>query len=136
MKKFALLAGVAVLSAIGVSAHADDIHNGQYISGSYQPWNPNSVWNLNGSQNANHSVSAWHAIGGSAGDVGTAIGNDGATFTLKGKVNTDCAFYSGSSQAHTLDFGTLGIYATDNVGPALALDMVGPGTVSVQIAAL
>ncbi|WP_461344649.1 hypothetical protein, partial [Brevundimonas sp. GN22] len=65
------------------------------------------------------------------GNNGSASGSDGATFTLKGKVDTDCAFYSGSAQSHELDFGTLGIYASDNTGPGLAFDMVAPASVAI-----
>ena len=141
IRTFALSVSVAALAA--TSAFAGDIShgewsrttNGEVVSGwtnaAQDPWNNDAGNRLNAQTGNLPHISAIYFVGASAGDVGTAIGNDGATFTLKGKVNTDCAFYSGSSQAHTLDFGTLGIYATDNVGPALAFDMVAPATVSI-----
>lgn len=77
-------------------------------------------------------MSAWHAFGGSQGDNGTAANNDGATFTLKGVVSTDCAYYSGSSNSQTIDFGTIGIFASDNTGPAAAFDMTAPANVTID----
>src|SRR5690606_30217989 len=69
-------------------------------------------------------VSSWHAIGNAVDDNGTAAGSDGATFTLKGMVSTDCAYYSGNNNTETLDFGQIGIYASDDTGPAAAFPMV------------
>ena len=77
-------------------------------------------------------VSTNKAFGGAQGDNGTAAGDDGATFTLKGMVSTDCAYYSGSSTSQTIDFGTIGIYASDNTGPAAAFDMTAPANVTID----
>ena len=82
-------------------------------------------------KNAGAQYSSWHADGFSNQNNGSAAMNDGATFTLKGNVTKDCSFYSGSSTNQTLDFGTLGIYASDNTGPAAAFDMVAPASVTV-----
>ena len=132
------LCGAAAIALLASSAQAGIINQGEYQIGSltvspmFASTKAANLVNAGGGLGPVSDIfSAWHSVGVSAGDIGTAIGNDGATFTLKGKVNTDCAFYSGSSQAHTLDFGTLGIYATDNTGPALAFDMVAPATVSI-----
>ena len=67
-----------------------------------------------------------------AGLLLLAAGDDGATFTLKGMVSTDCAYYSGSSTSQTIDFGTIGIYASDNTGPAAAFDMTAPANVTID----
>ncbi len=77
-------------------------------------------------------VSMIEIKGLSADNNGTASGSDGATFTLKGSVSTDCAYYSGSSNAQTIDFGTIGIYASDNTGPAAAFDMTAPANVTID----
>ena len=63
---------------------------------------------------------------------GTAESSDGATFTLTGTVSTDCAYYSGNNNTETLDFGQIGIYASDNTGPAAAFTMVAPATLSID----
>jgi hypothetical protein len=68
----------------------------------------------------------------SADNNGTASLSDGATFTLKGAVSTDCAYYSGSSNSQTIDFGTIGIFASDNTGPAAAFDMTAPANVTID----
>ena len=84
---------------------------------------------LNPGLNSNTSLIV--ISGGSAGNNGQAIGNDGATFTLKGAVSTDCAYYTGNAST-TIDFGTIGIYASDNTGPANAFDMTAPANVSID----
>ncbi|MGH6997589.1 hypothetical protein [Brevundimonas sp.] len=68
----------------------------------------------------------------SADNNGTASTSDGATFTLKGAVSTDCAYYSGSSNSQTIDFGTIGIFASDNTGPAAAFDMTAAANVTID----
>ena len=146
MKRFALLAGVAALSVMATSASAQNMMNrGQYVNGgsgqivgtynqtgflkAAQGHTLTSADDVNFAKINNQSV--WLAIGSAEGNNGTAAGNDGATFTLKGNVTKDCSFYSGSSTNQTLDFGTLGIYASDNTGPAAAFDMVAPANVTV-----
>lgn len=89
-----------------------------------------SQTNLKSDSTAN--VSLFLIQGGAADNNGTAENNDGATFTLKGAVSTDCAYYSGSSNAQTIDFGTIGIYASDNTGPAAAFDMTAPASVTID----
>ncbi|WP_292075990.1 hypothetical protein, partial [Brevundimonas sp. UBA7838] len=65
---------------------------------------------LNIHTNSNQNVSMILIQGSSAANNGTASDNDGATFTLKGAVSTDCAYYTGNAST-TIDFGTIGIYA-------------------------
>ncbi|WP_297803137.1 hypothetical protein [uncultured Brevundimonas sp.] len=150
MKIASLFAGAAAIALIASSAQAGEIHRGQYqlfgstqnvgitntgigfvdaIARGYADANLANAGGVLGP--ISDTFSAWHAYGNSTGDNGTAESSDHAQFTLKGKVNTDCALYSGSSQSHTLDFGTLGIYASDNTGPANAFDMVDDATVSI-----
>ncbi|WOB78616.1 hypothetical protein [Brevundimonas nasdae] len=81
--------------------------------------------------NSNQNVSLIQISGSSAADNGTASNNDGATFTLKGAVSTDCAYYTGNAST-TIDFGTIGIYASDDTGPANAFDMTAPANVTID----
>ncbi|NIJ26505.1 hypothetical protein [Brevundimonas terrae] len=125
MKRIALLSAVAVVSFSGVAnAQSGTWHlTGENSSSGSQPWTT--------SQDDSVAFGAWAALFQYSLNNGTAAGNDGATFTLKGNVTKDCSFYSGSSTNQTLDFGTLGIYASDNTGPAAAFDMVAPANVTV-----
>lgn len=146
MKIASILAGVAIaaLSASAASAQAVQVINkGQYqgTPGFFGPtYNPNVTTNVtdlggiaNGFRalNGGTNISAWHAVGFSAGDTETA-GNDGATFSLKGAVSKDCAYYSGDNSTESFDFGTLGIYTGDNTGPNAAFTMVAPAVLTVQ----
>ncbi|WP_312136332.1 hypothetical protein WEU32_10545 [Brevundimonas sp. BH3] len=134
MKISALLSAAAVAALIASPAAAGSINQGEWFSHLFQTHvdsPPFAGLNLIDAQTAGSPWSAWHAVGSSQGNNGTASMNDGATFTLKGNVTKDCSFYSGSSTSQTLDFGTLGIYASDNTGPAAAFDMVAPATVTV-----
>lgn len=145
MKIATLLAGVAAVALTASAASADTINRGQitapvfgvpvtFNSPGFIPalvgWSPAD--NRANSQNVDASRSSWHAFGGSEGNNGTASDEDGATFTLKGMVSTDCAYYSGSSTSQTIDFGTIGIYASDNTGPAAAFDMTAPANVTID----
>lgn len=154
MKIASILAGVAVaaLTASAASAQAVQVINkGQYTNNSTNIFGvitPGSTVNVPTSSNpligAAESVanglraldggnqrSAWHAAGFSADDVG-AVGNDGATFSLKGAVTKDCVYYSGDNDTESFDFGTLGIYAGDNTGPNAAFTMVAPAVLTIQ----
>jgi len=147
MKIASILAGVAIAALTASAASAQSvqvINKGQYqgTPGFFgiPSYNPNATTDVTGlggianglrALNGNSNISAWHAVGASAGDVGT-IGNDGATFTLKGAVTKDCVYYSGDNNTETFDFGTLGIYAGDNTGPNAAFTMVAPATLTIQ----
>lgn len=148
-----LLAGAAVLSMVAGVAHAGpSIYQGSYTVGAVPGVTVSANKNFSGSlgQNianaialgtlvgvdaANPSVTSGTSlitISGGAGDNNGAVANsDGATFTLKGKVSTDCAYYSGNVDS-TIDFGTIGIYASDNTGPANAFDMTAPANVTID----
>lgn len=147
MKKFAaLMAGVAAIAMAG-AASADIINKGQFqgtpggLFGLGANYNPNVTTNVssvaggiaNGLRalDGNTNISAWHAVGLSADDVGN-VGNDGASFTLQGEVSRDCVYYSGNNNTETFDFGTLGIYAGDETGPAAAFTMVAPAVLAIQ----
>lgn len=148
MKIASILAGVAIaaLSASAASAQAVQVINkGQYqgTPGFFGPaYNPNVTTNVTGTVggianglralNGGTNISAWHAVGLSAGDTETASLSDGATFSLKGAVSKDCAYYSGDNSTESFDFGTLGIYAGDNTGPNAAFTMVAPAVLTIQ----
>lgn len=81
--------------------------------------------------NAGATNPAWHGIAVSVGNVGGNGDNaDGATFTLTGNVTEDCAFYTGTSNALAFDFGQIGVYVSDNTGPAAAFTMVAPAVMN------
>lgn len=133
MKIASILAGVAVAALTASAASAGDINQGQtQLFG-----NTVNVGSFGGGlNNANAQwggspISSWHAVGESEGNNGNAAGSDGATFTLKGAVSTDCAYYSGTGN-QVLDFGTIGIYASDNTGPAAAFTMTDDASVEIN----
>nr|WP_312449165.1 hypothetical protein [Brevundimonas naejangsanensis] len=151
MKKSAfLLAGVAVLALSATTASAQAIggfSKGQYTNnatflGVVVPANTVNVpsgslpsiqtaANIARANNGDAAESAWHAVGISFGNVGgDGDGSDGATFTLTGNVTEDCAFYTGTSNALAFDFGQIGVYVSDNTGPAAAFTMVAPAVMN------
>lgn len=144
MKIVSLLAGVAAVALAAGSVSAQDIHKGQsvltgsgYLTGNNPGLGgivPNILANLNlaNANNGNSVLSSWHAVGNAVNNVGTAATSDGATFTLTGNVSTDCAYYSGDNNTETLDFGQIGIYASDDTGPAAAFTMVDDAEVSID----
>jgi hypothetical protein len=134
MKIASILAGVAVAALTASAASAGDINQGQTqlfgstvnVGGGLAGFANNINAQLGGSP-----ISSWHAVGESEGNNGTAATSDGATFTLKGAVSTDCAYYSGTGN-QVLDFGTIGIYASDNTGPAAAFTMTDDASVEIN----
>ncbi|MFN3815122.1 hypothetical protein [Brevundimonas sp.] len=144
MKIASLLAGVAAVALTAGAVSAQDIHQGQSsLTGSATMYGNNGGFlgpvlnipanaNLANAQNDGSSVSSWHAVGNAVDNIGTAETSDGATFTLTGSVSTDCAYYSGNNNTETLDFGQIGIYASDNTGPAAAFTMVAPAVLSID----
>ena len=74
---------------------------------------------------------AWHGVALSVGNVGgNGDASDMATFTLSGEVTKDCALYTGTSQSLAFDFGQIGVYVSDNTGPAAAFTMVAPAALN------
>ena len=145
MKIAYLFAGVAAVALTAGAASAQDINQGQTQRNySGQPgtytysFNPGSTGQIDHGRNIERAAgtrpgaSSWHAIGNATDNDGTAANSDGATFTLQGTVSTDCAYYSGNNNTETLDFGQIGIYASDNTGPAAAFTMVAPATLSID----
>lgn len=153
MKKTAfLMAGVAVLALSATAASAQSINTfsrGQYtntstVLGVVVPGTTVNVPSTGGlvgaiqnglntvrANNSNATDSAWHATGISVGNVGGAGERfDNATFSLQGTVSTDCAFYTGTSNVLSFDFGQIGIYVSDNTGPAAAFTMVAPAAMN------
>ena len=143
MMKFAsLFAGVAAVALTAGAASADPIYQGSATGSVSIPF----VGTLSGTSTntalvgaidlfvnpgVNSNISLFTISGGSAGNNGQESNTDGATFTLKGNVTKDCAYYTGNANT-TIDFGTIGIYASDNTGPAAAFDMTAPASVSID----
>ncbi len=140
MKIVSLLAGVAAVALTAGAASAQDINHGQThifgndvnVQGGGFFANIGAALNRANAQWDNSPVSSWHAYGNAVNNNGTAEGSDGASFTMTGTVSTDCAYYSGNNNTETLDFGQIGIYASDNTGPAAAFTMVDDAEVSID----
>ncbi|MFC7378352.1 hypothetical protein [Brevundimonas sp. GCM10030266] len=145
MKLTSLIVGVAAAALIAGAASAQDINRGQFAGGTFLgiPYpDPGQTTNVGGGLggaanllNANWSgspISSWHALGNAVDNNGTAAGSDGASFTLTGTVSTDCAYYSGDNATETLNFGQIGIYASDNTGPAAAFTMVDDAELTID----
>lgn len=150
MKIASILAGVAVAALTASAASAGEINQGQFtlqglgfpLGGANGTHNaPLTIPGTNigldlGANKANalngaSPVSSWHANGQSGANNGNAAVSDGATFTLNGNVSTDCAYYSGTGN-HTLNFGTIGIYASNDTGPAAAFTMTDSAELKIQ----
>lgn len=86
--------------------------------------------NLATANNRNAENAAWHGTAFSVGNVGDALGSDSATFSLAGNVTEDCAFYTGTNNNLAFDFGQIGVYVSDNTGPAAAFTMVAPAVMT------
>ncbi|MFN4041861.1 MAG: hypothetical protein ACK4I0_09380 [Brevundimonas sp.] len=142
MKIASLLAGVAALALSATAVSAQSINT--FTSGQSSA---TGSLNFNGSiftggaaaailngLNANNSsslVSSWQATGVSVGNIGgNGDVSDGATFSMTGNVSTDCAFYTGSSSNLSFNFGQIGVYVSDNTGPAAAFTMVAPAALN------
>ena len=143
MKIVSLLAGVAAVALTAGAASAQDIRYGQmtnstfgYTENSPGDTSPNNTQSTNAfaarAKNVNDTQSVWFAQGNAVDNNGTAAGSDTAQFTLTGTVSTDCAYYSGDNATETLNFGQIGIYASDNTGPAAAFTMVDEAEVTID----
>src|SRR5690606_30494322 len=142
MKIVSLLAGVAAVALTAGAASAQDINYGQFVHpasgqtvGVVQSLLATNRLRAQGNPDAGDQFkasSAWHAYGNAVDNNGTAALSDGASFTMTGTVSTDCAYYSGNNATETLDFGQIGIYASDNTGPAAAFTMVDDAEVSID----
>src|SRR4051812_35476076 len=109
-----LLAGVAAFAMLSGVAHAGVVYQGSVTTtvpfiGPVTSTNTVAVLAadvLNPGVNSNTALIT--ISGSSQGNNGTASNTDGATFTLKGSVTPDCAYYSGNADTN-IDFGTIGI---------------------------
>jgi hypothetical protein len=132
-----LMAGVAAFAMLSGVAHAGVVYQGSVTAtvpflGPVTSTNTVAVLAADVLNPGVGSNTALITISGSSqGNNGTASNTDGATFTLKGSVTPDCAYYSGNADTN-IDFGTIGIYASDNTGPANAFDMTAPANVSID----
>ena len=135
MKLASLMAGAAALALVAAPAMAGTVNQGAAVGGfskgMYGDMGFIDFVKTNGLGGQDSGISVFTATGSSANNNGTASNNDGATFTLKGAVSTDCAYYTGNAST-TIDFGTIGIYASDDTGPANAFDMTAPANVTID----
>lgn len=143
MKISSILCGAAAVALLATSAQAHNYggpgnNHGNPPSAPLESWgqhvtNPNTPVhsdynNYNGTDwsgvPAVNIESRWAAKKNVTGNVGNAGTTDGATFTLRGTVTPHCVFYTGSNDDLSFNFGQIGIYASENHGPALAFDQV------------
>ncbi|MDV3458355.1 hypothetical protein RZN05_15260 [Sphingomonas sp. HF-S4] len=131
MKKLLSAAAVALLSTAGV-AQADDI--------AFSGQTPGIIGGT-----TSHSTTLGYAVGlvlsGGVGysQWGLNDGNSQAasptvtnTWLIKGSVSKDCSYYGGSSTAHTLDFGTIGVNTNSNTNVNSAFDMMSSASAVVN----
>ena len=119
MKKFAsLMAGAAALAMIAAPAMAGTVYQGSATGSQTFYIGPFPIATLSGTTNnttlvglvdalnpgVNSNISLITISGSSANNNGTASNNDGATFTLKGAVTKDCAYYTGNA-SKTIEIG-------------------------------
>lgn len=67
-----------------------------------------------------------------AGNVENATPTVTNTWLIKGSVSKDCSYYGGTSTAHTLDFGTIGVNTQSATSVGNAFDMVSPAVATVN----
>lgn len=66
-------------------------------------------------------------------DSETATPTVNVVFTLTGRVNKDCSFYSGNNaSARNIDFGVIGVRTGDNENVNSAFEMVGPAEAEIE----
>ncbi|WP_292051155.1 MULTISPECIES: hypothetical protein [unclassified Brevundimonas] len=141
MKLSSILCGAAAVALLATSAQAHGYGlpgHGNPPSAPLEKWgehvtNPDTprhqdYGNYNGttwdgvpSTNIESRWAANRTVRGNIGDAGT---KDGATFTLRGTVTPHCVFYTGTNDNLSFNFGQIGVYASENHGPALAFDQV------------
>ncbi|KRA81189.1 hypothetical protein [Altererythrobacter sp. Root672] len=137
--KTILSGAVAAIALVGIAtpaaAQTAQVH---YAAGSVTLTNPTGIGGLIAAGLAEAAIAngigtRYTAFAGAAGDIGTATDRVDVTFTLKGKVNKDCSFYSGNnSNARDIDFGVIGIQTGNNVNVQSAFQMVGPAAADID----
>lgn len=130
MKMISLLAGVAAVALSATSALASGpVYQGSVTTpGFFGPFTSNNPVLVGIADALNPSVNSSTALitissSGFAGNTASTSTTNGATFSLKGNVTPDCAYYFGSANT-TVDFGVIGINTSDN-NPDAAFEMVG-----------
>lgn len=134
MKIASILAGVAIAALTASAASADPIYQGSTGAGGFNFNSTGAVATADGLNAIGwlpSDVSLFTVKGLSLGNVGNASNSDSAEFTLQGKVTKDCVYYTGNASS-VINFGTIGIYASENAGPNAAFDMVAPASVTID----
>lgn len=129
MKMISLLAGVAAVAVSATSVMAGpSIYQGSVTPFGVAALTTNDTGAVLIADALNPSVNSSTALitissSGFAGNTASTSTTNGATFSLKGNVTPDCAYYFGSANT-TVDFGVIGINTSDN-NPDAAFEMVG-----------
>jgi hypothetical protein len=131
MKKLLSAAAVALLSTAGV-AQADDIAFSGQTPGVFGGTSSHSSLLGYGVGLVLSGNVGYNQFGLNEGNTQTASPTVTNTWLIKGSVSKDCSYYGGSSTAHTLDFGTIGVNTNANTNVNSAFDMVSPATAVVN----
>lgn len=127
MKKLLSAAAVALLSTAGVAQANDIAFSGETPLGG----NHSSVIGYGIGAVLSNGV-GYNQIGFNSGNSQTASPTVTNTWLIKGTVTKDCSYYGGSSTAHTLDFGTIGVNTNSNTNVNSAFDMMSSASAVVN----
>jgi hypothetical protein len=139
MKKFLLVTAAAaamVAAAAPAAAQTDQTH---YAGGPFSPLtNPTGF--VGGLQQLANEIGLVFNVGtrytaeaDAPSDSATATPTINVVFSLSGRVNKDCSFYSGNnSSARNIDFGVIGVRTGDNENVNSAFEMVGPAEAEIE----
>jgi hypothetical protein len=139
MKKFLLVTAAAaamVAAASPAAAQTNQRHYAGVVLGiPYTSTNPsNAAANaLDFGINVLNIGTRYTATADAPSDSETATDTVNVVFTLTGRVNKDCSFYSGNNDtARNIDFGVIGVRTGDNENVNSAFEMVGPAEAEIE----
>ncbi|MBL0924375.1 MAG: hypothetical protein IBJ12_07905 [Sphingomonadaceae bacterium] len=140
MKKFLLVTAAAaamVAAASPAAAQTDVRHYAATVPvfGNVTSNNPGFIetaaWNL--ARNVLNIGTRYTAEADAPSDSTTATPTVTVVFSLSGRVNKDCSFYSGNNaSARNIDFGVIGVRTGDNENVNSAFEMVGPAVAEIE----
>jgi hypothetical protein len=140
MKKFLLVTAAAaamVAAASPAAAQTDTRHYAATVPvfGNVTSNNPGFAetvaWEL--ARNFLNVGTRYTAEADAPSDSATATPTINVVFSLSGRVNKDCSFYSGNNNAaRNIDFGVIGVRTGDNENVNSAFEMVGPAVAEIE----
>jgi hypothetical protein len=146
MKKFLLVTAAAaamVAAAAPAAAQTNERHYAGVVLGvpftSTNPSNVRPIFFLPSPQEVLEAGidigigTRYTATADAPSDSETATRTINVEFTLTGRVNKDCSFYSGNNAAaRNIDFGVIGVRTGDNENVNSAFEMVGPAEAEIE----